>query len=383
LHQEIKFGSSLKALEIDASVRRTCVRSLSTGKERDAETGLDYFGARYVSSAQGRFTSPDAPFADQHVEDPQSWNLYAYVRNNPLRYVDPTGNAIELTGDEEERKKALAAIQAALGNSKASANLYINPELDKKGNQTGRFFVGINGDAGAFAKAGGLEAGLAEVIGAKSIVQFGFGTEVTPKQTFMEALLGPGTQDVGGAFGGAVTLRADATLSGRIQTVVDPTDIRGRLSEAPTPTLGETVAHELIGHALGFVRNPAIGGARTNRMAVDAENAARARGGAGSFCGCTLPTWQPGHTSLRCKLSCATVTLTAPVKSEAGVRPCPGFFSGGGVGSGALCSGFGVTAAVFSLDRRCSRYCASACSAVFTFSLSSFSIGRSQAWSRI
>lgn len=64
-----------------------------TGKERDAETGLDYFGARYFSAAQGRFTSPDRPFADQIPEDPQSWNLYVYVRNNPLRYTDPTGGA--------------------------------------------------------------------------------------------------------------------------------------------------------------------------------------------------------------------------------------------------------------------------------------------------
>ena len=48
-----------------------------TGKERDAETGLDYFGARYMSSAQGRFTSPDKPFADQTALDPQSWNLYS------------------------------------------------------------------------------------------------------------------------------------------------------------------------------------------------------------------------------------------------------------------------------------------------------------------
>lgn len=62
-----------------------------TGKERDAETGLDYFGARYFSGAQGRFTSPDAPFADQRPEDPQSWNLYSYVRNNPLRYIDDDG----------------------------------------------------------------------------------------------------------------------------------------------------------------------------------------------------------------------------------------------------------------------------------------------------
>lgn len=64
---------------------------LFTGKERDAGTGLDYFGARYMSAAQGRFTSPDEPLIDQHVSDPQSWNLYSYVRNNPLRYVDPNG----------------------------------------------------------------------------------------------------------------------------------------------------------------------------------------------------------------------------------------------------------------------------------------------------
>ena len=63
----------------------------STGKERDAETGLNFFGARYMSSAQGRFTSPDKPFYDWNPGDPQSWNLYAYVRNSPLVAVDPTG----------------------------------------------------------------------------------------------------------------------------------------------------------------------------------------------------------------------------------------------------------------------------------------------------
>jgi RHS repeat-associated protein len=62
-----------------------------TGKERDAETQLDYFGARYYGSALGRFTSADRPFADQHPEDPQSWNLYAYVRSNPLKNTDPNG----------------------------------------------------------------------------------------------------------------------------------------------------------------------------------------------------------------------------------------------------------------------------------------------------
>jgi RHS repeat-associated protein len=69
------------------------VRQKFTQKERDIETGLDYFGARYYANTQGRFTSADAPFADQEEGDPQSWNLYAYVRNNPLRYIDPFGDA--------------------------------------------------------------------------------------------------------------------------------------------------------------------------------------------------------------------------------------------------------------------------------------------------
>ncbi len=61
-----------------------------TSKERDAETGLDYFGARYMSSAQGRFTSPDLP-ANYLVSLPQSWNKYTYALNNPLAIVDPDG----------------------------------------------------------------------------------------------------------------------------------------------------------------------------------------------------------------------------------------------------------------------------------------------------
>lgn len=62
-----------------------------TSKERDAETGLDYFGARYYSGAQGRFTSPDPLLNSGRPTNPQSWNRYAYTLNNPLRYVDPTG----------------------------------------------------------------------------------------------------------------------------------------------------------------------------------------------------------------------------------------------------------------------------------------------------
>lgn len=63
-----------------------------TGKERDSESGLDYFGARYYGSSLGRFTSPDPAKLDiRHLLNPQKWNKYAYTINNPLRYFDPDG----------------------------------------------------------------------------------------------------------------------------------------------------------------------------------------------------------------------------------------------------------------------------------------------------
>jgi RHS repeat-associated protein len=63
-----------------------------TGKERDSESGLDNFGARYDSSSMGRFMTPDPIFiSPARLTDPQGLNLYAYVRNNPLSLTDPTG----------------------------------------------------------------------------------------------------------------------------------------------------------------------------------------------------------------------------------------------------------------------------------------------------
>ena len=67
------------------------LRQKFTSKERDIETGLDYFGARYFASTQGRFTTVD-PFAGSgRASTPQTWNRYTYVLNNPLTLVDPDG----------------------------------------------------------------------------------------------------------------------------------------------------------------------------------------------------------------------------------------------------------------------------------------------------
>jgi len=62
-----------------------------TGKERDSESGLDNFGARYNSSNFGRFMSPDPLMASATVYNPQTWNRYTYALNNPLKFIDPNG----------------------------------------------------------------------------------------------------------------------------------------------------------------------------------------------------------------------------------------------------------------------------------------------------
>jgi RHS repeat-associated protein len=68
-----------------------------TGKERDSESGLDMFGARYYGSSLGRFMTPDwaekpidVPYAD--FGNPQSLNLYSYVKNNPTTTRDLDGH---------------------------------------------------------------------------------------------------------------------------------------------------------------------------------------------------------------------------------------------------------------------------------------------------
>lgn len=69
-----------------------------TGKERDSETSLDNFGARYYSSSAGRFMSPDNFLNDTKAIEPASWNLYSYVHDNPLRFTDPSGEKIYVGG---------------------------------------------------------------------------------------------------------------------------------------------------------------------------------------------------------------------------------------------------------------------------------------------
>jgi RHS repeat-associated protein len=129
---DLTFGATDARYGVAGYGGGTGVRQRFTGKERDGETGLDYFESRYFSSAQGRFTSPDAMIMKKEwLADPQRWNHYAYVRNNPLRYVDPNGEDLTVVystaglSDENAEwfKKNQKAIFAAISEKFKAAGV--------------------------------------------------------------------------------------------------------------------------------------------------------------------------------------------------------------------------------------------------------------------
>jgi RHS repeat-associated protein len=95
--QSLPFGDALYSYPDPYATADDATPLHFTGKERDAESGNDYFGARYYASSMGRFLSPDwsakvEPVPYAKLDNPQSLNLYAYVDNNPLSSFDPDGH---------------------------------------------------------------------------------------------------------------------------------------------------------------------------------------------------------------------------------------------------------------------------------------------------
>ena len=138
--------------------------SRSSGKERDAETGLDYFKARYYSGAEGRFTSPDPlGITKQKLRDPQQWNMYSYVRNNPLRFIDPTGKYL-CNGTQSQCDAFEKSRQALLNDKNASkSQLRAAESYGAAGKDNGvhlGFADKLKGDRGGrvVGRNGGIEA---------------------------------------------------------------------------------------------------------------------------------------------------------------------------------------------------------------------------------
>ncbi len=213
-----------------------------TGKERDRETGQDYFGARYFWTAMGRFTTVDPIFISrQRLDDPQQWNNYEYGRNNPLRFVDPTGKRVELVGTDEERNKLLQALKNGVGKE-AAAYLTVKKDSGFLGLGKTRYYVSTT-NRKAFAATNVIAnkmGGLINDSRRTAVVQL-----VAPGKQISSLTIGSIQQGRTPAVTGALPTAANVSItSGALGSV--PGNLLSNHQNTPA-TLPEVLIHEL-GH---------------------------------------------------------------------------------------------------------------------------------------
>ncbi len=165
-HDYLPFGEEIEVSRGNRSAVKGYTASLIdgpaqkfTGKERDGESGLDYFGARYYGGATGRFTGVDPKrFSSRTVANPQKWNKYAYVLNNPLAFVDPNGQEeIKVTFRTFIPEKSLTFMgQTFSGDNRsyssapvASSRTHITVRLETDASIRSSPIISVSGGAGA------------------------------------------------------------------------------------------------------------------------------------------------------------------------------------------------------------------------------------------
>ncbi len=149
------------------------MRTTSSG-EGEVETGLDFFGARYYSGAQGRFTSVDPIWVKpDRMLDPQRLNLYAYGRNNPLRFTDPTGMDVMIgncPGDKTVTQ-CFAAVQQGL-RKEDRGHVHLVTGDGKNGFKKGQYGITVDADYKSSSKDFGTLQHLASDHSATAVVNF-------------------------------------------------------------------------------------------------------------------------------------------------------------------------------------------------------------------
>jgi RHS repeat-associated protein len=165
LHQVHEVCNSTTALGFRAALHLERIRSRYTGKERDTESGNDYFGARYYSSAMGRWMSPDwsksvqaIPYAD--FTHPQTLNLYQYLQNNPLGKADPDGHCDPLCGWLIDAVTTKVGVYLAQHPEVAKA-------VEKLGDSVG---IKVSAGVGRSVNLGGVKLGAAASVTSEAII---------------------------------------------------------------------------------------------------------------------------------------------------------------------------------------------------------------------
>ena len=182
-------------------------------KEHDPETGNDYFGARYYSSAMGRFLTPDwsatpVPIPYAVMGNPQTLNLYSYVENNPITGTDPDGHAGNegpgSTGDSNA-----CSGTAACDDAKSDRNDSLGSFLEKS---AANALATVGGVVNAVDRNNGFNigAGLPE-----NSLGTAIGNGISLIQSTVEMFVGSGLA-LGGGTEAAVTAPAAGTWVGAI-----------------------------------------------------------------------------------------------------------------------------------------------------------------------
>jgi RHS repeat-associated protein len=250
--------------------------SQSPGKERDAETGLDYFYARYYSSAQARFTSSDSPsYANR--KNPQSWNLYAYALNNPISFADADGHEIVCANNSEQCKKDAAT---ATGNAEAAKRVGVTITPTKHSFlgihwTTSRTTIAISGDIKSFRALGENAKRLADLVTGPYSVTVNYG----PAVPGLGVILDGGSTSRTPSMGRDPQSWTDADHPNKRDTDAEHQGI-------PQANSAEAFGHEVLGHIWGELvgnhplmlpnhRDPSPTARANMRDSLTGENAVR------------------------------------------------------------------------------------------------------------
>jgi len=245
------------------------IRSRCTGKERDSESGLDNFGARYDSSAMGRFMTPDSP-SYSNRKNPQSWNLYAYALNNPVTFSDADGHEIVCANNAAQCQKDAAA---ATGNAEAAKRVTTNTVTTDHSFlgihwTTSKTTIGITGDMKSFSALSPNAAKLGSLVQDSRTVTVSY-----------DSVARQSGWDTGLRLNGGSTSYMNPFLA-----IIDPNRTAGATydpdavdQKIPQANTGEEFGHEVLGHIWGDMIGGHPAGTRANmRDSIIGEDAVRA-----------------------------------------------------------------------------------------------------------
>jgi RHS repeat-associated protein len=213
-----------------------------TGKERDSETGLDYFGARYYSNGLGRWVSADwsptpvpLPYAD--FGDPQSLNLYTYVRNSPTMKVDPDGhdtNGLDhkVEGFDQRMDQVDAFVVRALNHPAVQGFIEV----------LGFRFGGAVEEGAAAGAAKGVEGAAAKGAGETDV------TANASKGAAFEKTVVDATKATDSKVAEQVTLKTESGVKTKMDVVSTSASKEVRLQEAKSTATAPLTKNQKIAH---------------------------------------------------------------------------------------------------------------------------------------